>query len=432
MSKQTYDVIVVGGGPGGIAAAVAAARMGANTLLVERYGFLGGAGTAMMVNPWMSYWASGNSNVQLVFGVLQELIDRMSEMGMYGHPKQKTAFDPEALKVASEQLCLEAGVKLLYHTFLGEVRMDEAGTHIEAVRFANKAGLVDLSAHMYVDTTGDADLAAFAGAIVEKGRAVDSLSQPMTLNFRMANVDIDLMPTIAEITELYLEAKQRGEIDCPRENMLWFYANQPGVIHFNTTRVLRKDATNPWELTDAEIEGRRQAQQLVRFLKAEVPGFRDAYLQTTAPQIGVRESRRVVGEYMLTADELLASCRFEDVIARGSYPVDIHNPDGEGTIEKHLPEGEWYDIPFRTLVPKKIENLLIGGRPISATHEAHSAIRVQPIAIAIGQAAGTAAALCAKGKVLPRELDVRKVQEALTAQGAVLGFADGAPNTVGE
>ncbi|RAV19595.1 FAD-dependent oxidoreductase [Paenibacillus contaminans] len=432
MNKQTYDVIVAGGGPAGIAAAVASARMGAETLLVERYGFLGGAGTAMMVNPWMSYWASGGSNVQLIYGVLQELIDRMTEMGMYGHPKQRTAFDPEALKVAAEQLCQEAGVKLLYHSFLGEARMDEAGSRIEAVRFANKAGLVDLTADMYVDATGDADLASLAGAIVEKGRAVDSLSQPMTLNFRMANVDMDLMPTRAEITELYLEAKRRGEIDCPRENVLWFYANQPGVIHFNTTRVLRKDATDPWELTEAEVEGRRQAQQLVRFLKAEVPAFRDAYLQTTAPQIGVRESRRVVGEYMLTADELLASCRFEDVIARGAYPVDIHNPDGEGTILKHLPEGEWYDIPFRTLVPKKIENLLIGGRPVSATHEAHSAIRVQPIAMAIGQAAGTAAALCAKGQVQPRELDVRKVQEALTAQGAVLGFADGVPNAMGE
>lgn len=419
---NTYDVLVAGGGPSGIAAAVAAARQGANTLLVERYGFLGGAGTAMMVNPWMSYWAAGGVNVQLIYGVLQELIDRMTAMGMYGHPKQKTAFDPEALKVAAEELCQEAGVKLLYHSFLGEAVMNETGTRIETVRFANKAGLVDMTASMYVDTTGDGDLAALAGAIVEKGRAVDSLSQPMTLNFRMANVDMDRMMTRQEITDLYLEAKRRGEIDCPRENVLWFYANQPGVIHFNTTRVLRKDATDPWELTEAEIEGRRQVQQLVRFLKAEVPAFEDAYLQTTAPQIGVRESRRVIGEYLLTAEELLACCRFDDVIARGSYSVDIHNPDGAGTLIQHLPEGEWYDIPFRTLIPKKIENLLIGGRPISATHEAHSAIRVQPIAMAIGQAAGTAAALCVSEHVLPRELDVRQVQEALTAQGAVLGL----------
>ncbi len=432
MSRPAYDVLVAGGGPSGIAAAVAAARMGADTLLVERYGFLGGAGTAMMVNPWMSYWAAGGRNVQLIFGVLQELIDRMTAMGMYGHPMQKTAFDPEALKVAAEELCKEAGVQLLYHSFLGEAAMDEAGVRIESVRFANKAGLVDLKASMYVDATGDGDLAALAGAIVEKGRAVDSLSQPMTLNFRMANVDMDRMLTRQEITDLYLEAKRRGEIDCPRENVLWFYANQPGVIHFNTTRVLRKDATNPWDLTEAEIEGRRQVQQLVRFLRAEVPAFEDAYLQTTAPQIGVRESRRVMGEYILTAEELLDSCRFEDVIARGAYPVDIHNPDGEGTILKHLPEGEWYDIPFRTLVPKKIENLLIGGRPISATHEAHSAIRVQPIAMAIGQAAGTAAALCASGHLLPRELDVRKVQEALTKQGAVIGLQTEIPSPAGE
>ncbi|GIP38522.1 hypothetical protein J31TS4_18020 [Paenibacillus sp. J31TS4] len=427
MSKQTYDVIVAGGGPSGIAAAVASARVGARTLLVERYGFLGGAGTAMMVNPWMSYHSAGTGQVQLIFGVLQELIDRMTAMGMYGHPKQRTAFDPEALKVAAEQLCREAGVELLYHSFLGDALMNEDGSRIEAVRFANKAGLVDFQASMYVDTTGDADLAALAGAIVEKGRAVDSLSQPMTLNFRMANVDTDRVPTRQEITDLYLAAKHRGELDCPRENVLWFWANQPGVIHFNTTRIIRKDATDPWELTEAEIEGRRQVQQLVKFLKAEVAGFEDSYLQTTAPQIGVRESRRVIGEYLLTAEELLAACKFEDVIARGAYPVDIHNPDGAGTVLQYLPDGEWYDIPFRTLVPKKIENLLIGGRPISATHEAHSAIRVQPIAMAIGQAAGTAAAICAKEGVLPREVDVRAVQTALTEQGAVLGLEPAGP-----
>ncbi|MNI57443.1 FAD dependent oxidoreductase [compost metagenome] len=149
-------------------------------------------------------------------------------------------------------------------------------------------------------------------------------------------------------------------------------------------------------------------------------GFEDAYLQTTAPQIGVRESRRVVGEYMLTAEELLSACKFEDGIARGTYPVDIHNPNGEGTVIKYLKPGEWYEIPFRCLVPKRIENLLVGGRPVSATHEAHSAIRVQPIAIALGQAAGAAAALCVQSGELPRELDVCVLQNALKEQGARL------------
>jgi hypothetical protein len=420
MPDNHYDVIVAGGGPSGIAAAVAAAREGAKTLLIERYGFLGGAGTAMMVNPWMSYWAEGKQDRVIIFGVLKELIDGMTALGAYGHPKQCTAFDPEALKVVAERLCLEAGVTLLYHSFLGSVQTDDSGRFIQSVRIANKSGLTDFSAKLFVDTTGDADLAALAGAMVEKGRAVDGLSQPMTLSFRMANVEIDRMPDSQEITRRYLEAKARGEIHCPREDILWFYANQPGVIHFNTTRIILKDATDPWALTEAEIEGRRQVQEIVQFLKSYVEGFEVSYLQMTAPQIGVRESRRIAGEYVLTAEELLAACKFDDVIARGSYPVDIHNPNGEGTIMQHLQPGEWYDIPYRCLVPKKIENLLVGGRPISATHEAHSAIRVQPIAIAIGQAAGTAAAICVKDKVLPHRLHARRVQESLAKQGASL------------
>jgi len=418
LSNTTYDVIVAGGGPGGIAAAVASARNGARTLLIERYGFLGGAGTAMMVNPWMTYSAGPK---QIIYGVLQELIDGMSKLGMYGHPKQQTAFDPEALKYVAEHLCLDAGVELLYHTFLGGVQLDESNRYIKSIRVANKAGLMDLEAKVFVDTTGDADLAALSGAKVEKGREVDSMSQPMTLNFRMANVDIDRMPSRVEMTELYIEAKKRGELKCPRENVLWFYANQAGVIHFNQTRVIMKDATNPWELTAAEIEAREQVQELVVFLKKYVAGFENSYLQTTAPQIGVRESRRVIGDYKLTAEELLAGCKFEDVVALGSYPVDIHNPVGEGTIIQHLEPGEWYDIPFRSLIPEKLDNLIIGGRPISATHEAHSALRVQPIAMAIGQAAGTAAAICSNEGYLPREADVKTIQKSLLKQGAYLG-----------
>jgi hypothetical protein len=424
MSVTNYDVIVVGGGPSGIAAALASARIGAKTLLVERYGFLGGAGTAMMVNPWMSYWAGVGKNRdgqdQLIFGVLEELINGMKAMGAYGTPMAKTAFDPEALKVVAERLCLDAGVTLLYHSFLGSVQTNEEGTVIQSITIANKAGLVPFTASVYIDTTGDADLSAMAGAYVEKGRAVDSLSQPMTLNFRMANVDIERMPDRAEITRLFLEAKERGEVNCPRENVLYFHTTQTGVIHFNTTRIILKDATDPWQLTEAEIEGRRQVQELARFLIKDVPGFEHAYLQTTAPQIGVRESRRVVGEHMLTAEELMTPSRFDDAIARAAYPIDIHNPSGEGTIIQRLKPGDWYEIPFRCLIPKKIENLLIGGRPISATHEAHSAIRVQPIAMAIGQAAGTAAALCVKERVAPRQVNVRSVQESLNLQGANL------------
>lgn len=422
MVCHDYDVIVVGGGPSGIAAAVASARLGAQTLLIERYGFLGGAGTAMMVNPWMPYWvtAEDGSKAQLIFGVLQELIERMTALNMYGHPKEKAAFDPEALKVVAEELCLEAGVHLLYHTFLGDVKMKGNNHEIESIIVANKAGLETYRATIFVDTTGDADLSAMAGAEVQSGRAEDGLSQPMTLNFRMANVDLERLPSKEEINTKFRAAKERGEINCPREDVLWFYANQPGVLHFNTTRVLLKDGTDPRQLTEAEIEGRRQVQQLLKFLKQEVEGFEDAYLQTTAPQIGVRESRRIVGEYRLTAEELLAACKFDDCIARGTYPVDIHNPNGEGTVIKYLQPGEWYEIPYRCLIPKSIENLIVGGRPISSTHEAHSAIRVQPIAIALGQAAGAAAALCIQSGDLPRELNIQMLQNVLMEQGARL------------
>lgn len=422
-SDTAYDVIVAGGGPSGIAAAIAASRQGARTLLIERYGFLGGAATAMMVNPWMSYWADSKTGdqVQVIFGVLQELIEGMTKRGAYGHPKEKTAFDPETLKVVAEELCIGAGVQLLYHSFLGGVQVDEATREITSVTVANKAGMTTFKAKFYVDATGDADLSALAGAVVEKGRSVDSLMQPMTLSFRMAGVDIERMPDKNIINEAFRQAKARGEINCPREDILWFHTTQPNVLHFNSTRVILKDGTNPWELTQAEIEGRRQVHELVRFLKTKIAGFESAYLQGTAPQIGVRESRRVMSDYVLTANDLLSGKRFDDCIARGSYPVDIHNPNGEGTLIQRLPLGQWYEIPFRCLLPKGVRNLIVGGRPISATHEAHSAIRIQPIAIAVGQAAGTAAGLCANRGIRPNEISSDDLKRVLTQSGARLG-----------
>lgn len=233
MTRDSYDVIVCGGGPGGIGAAIGAARAGAKTLLIERYGFLGGGATAMLVNPFMTFHAGGQ---QIIFGVLQDIIDRMKSMGGYGAPKAPHAFDPEIFKIAAEQLCLEAGVKLLYHAFLAGAQTE--GDTLRSVEVATKSGILSLEASMYVDSTGDADLAAFAGAEIEKGRPEDGLSQPMTLNFRMARVDRERVPSRQEITDLYIAAKERNELDCPRENVLWFFTTEPDVIHFNTTRVI--------------------------------------------------------------------------------------------------------------------------------------------------------------------------------------------------
>jgi ribulose 1,5-bisphosphate synthetase/thiazole synthase len=413
METKQYDVIVCGGGPGGIAAALGAARLGMNTLLIERYGFLGGGATAMLVNPFMRYTAGKK---QIIYGVLQDMIKALRAMDAYGAPRQANAFDTEAFKLVAEQLCLQAGVQLLYHALVSDVTVD-AGGNITELEVATKGCKLRLSARQFVDATGDADVATLAGAMIEKGRSADGLMQPMTLNFRVGGIDTARMPSREEISQLFVAAKERGDVECPRENVLWFYTNQPGVIHFNTTRVVKKDPTDPWQMTEAEVEGRRQAWQVWSFLRKEVPGFEESYLQMTAPQIGVRESRRVIGEYVMTADDCLTARKFADVVTRGSYSVDIHNPEGTGTVIKRVPEGDWYEIPYRCLVPLKLENLLIGSRSISTTHEAHSAIRVIPIVMGIGQAAGIAAALCVKQGCTPRTLPVALLQKELVAQG---------------
>jgi len=427
---HSYDVVICGGGPSGISAAVASARNGADTLLVERYGFLGGMATAGLVNPFMTYFAGEE---QIIEGVFQEIIDRLAAKGGCGGPGGRTAFDPEVFKIVADETCLESGVKLLLHSFVGGATMGGRGSRragsggpspsqlIESISVTGKPREREIGARVYVDTTGDADLAYLSGVACEKGRAGDGLMQPMTLNFRMGGVDVGRVPSREEITRLYLAAREQGRIDCPRNDVLWFLTTRDGEVHFNTTRVTRADGTSADDLTRAEIESRRQVMQYVDFLARDVPGFERAHLQMTGTQIGVRETRRIVGEYVLTADDVLGARKFEDCIARGSYPIDIHDPDGGGTVLKRLPPGESYDIPYRCLVPLAVDNLLVAGRPISSTHEAHSSLRVMPIACAVGQAAGTAAALCVRDQVIPRELDVGLLQRTMIAQGANLG-----------
>lgn len=417
--EKNYDIIVCGGGPGGIAAAVGAARLGKKVLLVERYGFLGGGATAMLVNPFMTYYAGRR---QIVKGIFQEIVERLTMLGAFGNNRmEKTpwAFDAEVFKIVADEICLENQVEVLFHaSVVGAMRKEN---EIEEIQIATKEGLTKLSARLYIDATGDGDLAYFAGAKVEKGRAQDGLCQPMTLNFQVANVDLEKMPSREEMTAKYREAKRKGLINCPREDILFFYTTNPGVVHFNQTRILKYDGTLSVDLSKAEMEGRRQCWELFRWLKANITGFEFSYLQKMAPQIGVRESRRVIGEYLLTEEDLITARKFADVVACGSYPVDIHNPRGEGTIMRYLPEGEWYDIPYRVLLPLQIDNLLIAGRSLSSTHEAHSSLRVMPIVFAVGQAAGTAAALSIETGRPPRKLDYRLLQKELLKQGAFLG-----------
>jgi hypothetical protein len=235
----------------------------------------------------------------------------------------------------------------------------------------------------------------------------------MTLNFRMANVEVERMPSRGEINRLYDAAKADGRVSCPRENVLLFYALQPDVVHFNTTRVTGKSGVNVEDLTDAEMEARRQTHELAQFLVSDVAGFEEAYLQQTAAQIGIRESRRIHGEYTLSAEDVLAARKFPDGIARSAYPIDIHNPAGAGTVIRSVPKGDHYEIPFRCLVPSAVENLLVAGRCVSATHEAQASLRVMPQCFAMGEAAGVAAAVAIRQRIAPRAVDAAELRRAL-------------------
>lgn len=414
------DIVVAGGGPAGASAAIAAARLGAKVVLVERYGFLGGMSTAGFVFPFMTHYAGDRP---VIVGLWGELLDRLAQYP-YGY-KASThlglrhfCFDVEGVKQAWLTMCLEAGVQLQLHTLITDALLD--GTRVAGLITHSKSGREDLHAAAVIDCTGDGDVASRSGAPCEIGRKADGLVMPMSLHFRMGGVAMRRMPTREEINALYARDKAVGLITNPRENVLWFDTPHPDQVHFNTTRLLKFLGTDRDDLTAAEIEGQRQVREMVAWLTATVPGFEQAYLLMTGVQVGVRETRRIIGEYMVTEEELLNLTRFPDAIALSAYPVDIHNPTGAGTVLKHLPFGAYYTLPYRALVPQRVDGLLVAGRPISTTHEAHSATRIQPVASATGQAAGAAAVLALRAGIPARDLDTEHLRETLRGMGALV------------
>jgi hypothetical protein len=447
-----YDVIVAGGGPSGAVAAIAAARNGARTFLFEKHPFLGGSLTAMGVGPMMSF--HNPAGRQVVKGIPQEIVDRLTERGASpGHIDDTTTycstvtpFDAEALKAVLEDMALEAGVTLLYHAQLAAVACDRG---LEGVTLCTKAGLLEFRSKIFIDATGDGDLAFQAGTPFQKGRESDQKTQPMTMNLKVANVDMARVRAYIEehpddfyrdpndpawldklrrsprlsaggFRKAWEEAKARGEITIPREYLLFFETATPGVVIINTSRIQDLDPNDPFDLTRAEILGRRQCDEIFRFVRKHCPGFENAIRCDGPAQIGVRESRHVRGLYRLTADDLLNQTDFPDAVARGGYPIDIHSPDAAETHTRHLPPDGSYAIPLRCLLVEKPDNLIIAGRCLSATAEAFAAVRVTPISMAIGQAAGTAAALAVRHQSLPRDVDVPELQQTLRAQGAIL------------
>jgi hypothetical protein len=340
-------------------------------------------------------------------------------MDRYWDRKNKLQISKEAAMLAAEDLVLESGASLLFHHTLVDVLRD--GARITHAIVNSKSGFGAIAAKAFVDCTGDADLAALAGCEFEQGGPSGNC-QPMTLCFKMSHVDRGRVPW-GEVNKLYAEARAKGEVVNHRENILHFTWMDDDVVHFNTTRVIRKSGTNGLELSEAELEARRQLRQLLVFFRTKVPGFEKAELYSIAHHIGIRETRRVRGLACLTRKDFEQCSKFPDAIARVNYPIDIHNPDGSGTEHAKVPKGDWYEIPFGCVVAKDSQNLFVGGRPISVDHAVHSSMRVMPPAVTVGSAAGMGAAMLAGKGCSSHELDGCEVREALVAKGAVLAEA---------
>ena len=444
----TYDVVIIGGGPAGTVAAIASARCGAKTLLVEQNGYLGGMLTMAGTGPQMTFHAG---STQVVQGIAEEIVARLVKEGFspghmedfVGYASSVTPFDAEGMKLILETMVKEAGADLLYYTVYTGCEWEDR--KIRKVRLYGKQGFFDVSASVFIDASADADLATHAGIGSVYGREEDHLAQPMTMNIKVSNVNRDkmieyiknnsgdMLETIPfERLQLIPRsgmqgaysvirmAKEKGEFPIDRDMVLCFETNNPGEYILNMSRIIKKSALDSFDLTEAEIEGRKQAHAIVAFMRNYIPGFEHAVIVTTGPHIGIRESRKINGAYRLTASDLLENKMFEDAIAMGGYPIDIHSPDG-GTMEHHyLKKGSWYSIPYRCLYTNELDNLLVAGRCISATHEACAAVRVTPILMAISEGAGTAAAIAAKQGIGVAAIDVAQLQNLLKDHGAFL------------
>ncbi len=447
-----YQVAVAGGGVAGIAAALAAARSGAKTVLIERNGFLGGTATAAAM-------AVLSAPYDYAHGIYRELCDRLITAGG-GYPsKVAVMFDPEIFKFETLKMLDEAGVTIMPYTFVNDALV-ESGNRVRGLVVNVKQGCAAVRSEVTVDCTGDGDIAFYSGAEYQKGRESDGLMRPLTLIFRIGNVNfqalaehlrrhpeefssqpdknlLDLEHNLIRLFGFFkplAEARAKGEISGDLHYIRFEGGNiKSGTVFINTTRVYRKDGLDPGDLIRSELEARQQMNELLHFFRKYVPGCEDCVLIDSAPALGVRETRRIRGEVIFDESDVVAKTLFPDRITvnyqYGLVGAPMHSPDGgEGSLADSRERGEvkaflhGYSLPYRALLPRRIDSLLVAGRCLSTTHDGDHWTRPMPVCITTGQAAGVAAALSALSGIEPRQLDIAKLQQALKNQNVNLEF----------
>jgi glycine/D-amino acid oxidase-like deaminating enzyme len=459
--RGDYDVVVAGGGTAGAIAAIASARTGAKTLLVEQYGNIGG-----ILNLGMAFLGSSDhEGYKALGGIGGDLLDRLIALDGGTNITVDSLFgsvagqDPELTKLTLVEMAQEAGVEFLLHTFVADVLMDKS--RIKGIMVANKGGLEIITAKAFVDCTGDADLTARANGQFTFGRQGDSLTQPVSSIIRVGGVELDKIwdyldshpedmstpdgwsgasynvgylrntpgATVEGFRKLIVKAQEAGDYDIPRDRLGINTFPNRNEVTVNITRVHGIDGTNPDDITRAEIETQKQTSQVIRFLRKYVPGFESARIIASPYQVGVRESRHIKGTYTLDKDDVLSGRNFDDQIGRGAYPLDVHDvKPGAEVLGNSVGGGgvtlwkinQSYGIPARCLVPIGVDNVTVGGRSISATHEAAGSVRGQAVCMVTGHAAGTMAAMAALKNIEPGNLPIYELQSTLKLQNAIL------------
>jgi len=428
-----YDVVVLGGGPSGIAAAAAAGRAGRSTLLVERYGFLGGSGTAASISDFCGLHANVHGeHRQVVHGIADEIQERLQKMGGLKEPHlslrsmiKAQVYDLSAYKIVLDELMLSAKVKLMFHTLAVGVHL-AADNHIDALFVESKSGRAAIRGRIFIDCSGDGDIAAWSGAPFEYGDGLGNTLYP-SMKFRINNVDAlrakdgrNLLPKLMEEAEARgRRFPRKGALMRPQIHAMEWAANATLVKNPDGSAV---DGTNVEQLSYGEVEGRRQCWDVFEFIRSVTPGFENAYIVDIAPQLGIRQTRRIQGEYMLTEADILGCADFDDTIGVNGWPVEAHTATGVVIKFANVPHSRGFNhMPYRMIVPQKIDNLLVAGRCASMTHDGQSSARVSGPCLVMGQAAGTAADLALGAGVAVRSVDVRRLQQRLEQGGAFLG-----------